>query len=103
VKPAIAALALVALALPIAHAEEPVAPVPTQVEEADPGKLERAFWACDFIATTQGVQATPIGVCRYVTEELKQQKFGGSFSQFLEWWRSNKQAEHRRMARLVEP
>jgi hypothetical protein len=66
------------------------------------GELERAFWACDYVATTHGVLATPVAACRYATEELKQQKFGGSFAQLLEWWRANKAAEHRRLARLQE-
>ena len=96
-----AALALTLLA---AQAEEPapVSPLPTQAEETDMERLERAFWACDYVATTQGIQATPAAVCRYVTEELKQQRFGGSFGQLLEWWRANKSAEHRRIARLAE-
>lgn len=76
----------------------PAAPLPAQVEEAALAKLERAFWACDYVATTEGVQATPMAACRHVTEELKQQKFAGSFQQLLEWWRANKAAEHRRMA-----
>ena len=80
----------------------PVAPLPAQAEEAPLAKLEDAFWACDYVATTQGIQATPAAVCRYVTEELKQQKFSGSFGQMLEWWRANKPAAHRRIARLAE-
>ena len=80
----------------------PVAPLPAQAEEAPLAKLEDAFWACDYVATTQGIQATPAATCRYVTEQLKQVKFGGSFQQFLDWWRANKAAEHRRMARIVQ-
>lgn len=98
--------AALTLAMPgAAHGNDPVAPppaVPIQAEDTDMAKLENAFWACDYIATTQGILATPAATCRYVTEELKQQKFNGSFSQFLEWWRANKVAEHRRLARLVE-
>lgn len=98
------ALALAALAMPPAHAEDaPAAPVPAQSEEASLARLEGAFWACDYVATTEGVQATPIAVCRYVTEELKQVKFGGSFARLLEWWRANKAAEHLRMARMAGP
>jgi hypothetical protein len=96
--------AALSLALLAARAEEPAPepPLPIQAEETDIQRLERAFWACDYVATTQGIQATPAAVCRYVTEELKQQKFSGSFGQMLEWWRANKPAEHRRIARLVE-
>jgi hypothetical protein len=70
--------------------------------DVDMVELEQAFWACDYVATTSGVQATPVAACRYVTEELKVRKFGGSFGQMLEWWRANKPAAHRRIARLVE-
>lgn len=100
-KTGVAAWALTLLAAR-AEGPAPLSPLPTQVEEADREQLERAFWACDYVATTQGIQATPAAVCRYVTEELKQQRFGGSFGQFLEWWRANKTAEHRRIARLAE-
>ena len=79
----------------------PAAPLSAQAEDASLASLESAFWACDYVATTQGVQATPAATCRYVTEELKQRRFGGSFGQMLEWWRDNKAAEHRRLARLA--
>ena len=75
---------------------------PDAADEAELARLENAFWACDYVATTHGVQATPAATCRYVTETLKQVKFGGSFQQFLDWWRANKPEEHRRMARIVQ-
>ena len=95
--------ALLLAAAPVAAAardEPPVPALPAHAEEPLQA-LEDAFWACDYVATTQGIQATPAGTCRYVTEHLKQVKFGGSFAQFLEWWRANKAAAHRRMAREV--
>ncbi len=70
---------------------ESVAPNPEQIGVAE---LERAFWFCDFVATTKGVQATPIAACRHATEQLKKQKFSGDFDEFVAWWRSNKAAEH---------
>jgi hypothetical protein len=87
-----------------AWGEEPPmpSPEPAASDEAELARLENAFWACDYVATTQGIQATPAATCRYVTEQLKQVKFGGSFQQFLDWWRANKAAEHRRMARIVQ-
>lgn len=97
-------VAALALAPPAARAEQSPAPLPppTQAAEADMERLERAFWACDYVATTQGIQATPAAVRRYVTEELKQRRFGGSFGRLLDWWRANKAAEHRRIARIAE-
>ena len=105
VVPAVALLALAVLALPAARAEADAAaeaPQPTQADEGDLDRLERAFWACDYVATTEGVQATPAATCRYVTEELKRRKFAGSFGRMLEWWTTNKPAEHRRLARMAE-
>ena len=97
-----AALAVAGLGMAMAAPPAEVAPVPTQSEEAELARLEEAFWACDYVATTRGVQATPASVCRYVTEQLKQEKFAGSFSRMLEWWKENKAAQHRRLARLEE-
>lgn len=62
-------------------------------------RLERTFWACDYVATTRGVGATPVVSCRHATEALKRAKFGGSFAAMLEWWKQNKAAEHSRLAR----
>ena len=60
--------------------------------------LETAFWACDYVATVQGVEATPIAICSAVYDELKAVKFAGDFGELLHWWKANKAAEHRRMA-----
>jgi hypothetical protein len=57
--------------------------------------LEKAFWACDYRATTHGVHATPVEICATATAELKRLKFGGSFEELLAWWHLNKLAEHR--------
>ena len=66
------------------------------------GELERAFWACDYVATTRGVGATPIAACRHATESLKREKFGGSYPALLEWWRDNKESEHLKMQRRLD-
>jgi hypothetical protein len=60
--------------------------------------LEKAFWACDYTATTRGVYAAPIELCSAVTDELKEQRFNGDFGQMLEWWQQNKPAEHAKLA-----
>ena len=62
-----------------------------------PADLEQAFWACDYIATTHGVQAAPVALCSEVTAALQEQKFGGDFGRLLEWWQQNKPAQHARL------
>jgi hypothetical protein len=100
----IARIALAALALAAAGAMPGAAlaneATPAHNEEVSVAHLERAFWACDYVATTQGVSATPIAACKLATEALKKQKFGGDFEAFLSWWRENKPSEHLRMDRL---
>ncbi len=67
---------------------------------AGASELERAFWVCDYVATTRGVDATPIAHCSAVTDALKNERFGGDFSELLAWWQRNKPAEHAALARL---
>jgi hypothetical protein len=62
-----------------------------------PDELEQVFWACDYVATVNGVHAATVGTCSAATEKLKDVKFGGDFLQLLEWWRANKPAEHARL------
>ena len=88
---ALAAPALAAEPAPLAAHGEPYA-----LED-----LERAFWYCDYIATTKGVLAAPMGACRFATEELKNAKFGGDFNALLVWWRDNKREEHGKLERLL--
>jgi hypothetical protein len=56
--------------------------------------LEAAFWVCDYIATTRGLEATPVEFCMSVTDGLKNDKFGGDFHVLLSWWRQHKRVEH---------
>jgi hypothetical protein len=65
-----------------------------QIATMSAGDLQRAFWTCDYAATTRGVHATPVELCAAIMEELKQSKFGGSFEDLLAWWRLHKAAEH---------
>ena len=81
------------------RSEAPAADAPAPSATAE---LENAFWACDYVATTRGVQATPVAACRHATESLKREKFGGSFPAMLEWWRLNKVARHREMQRRLD-
>lgn len=74
-------------------------PQPDPQESEEIAALERAFWHCDYAATTGGVLATPMAACQHATNELKARKFGGSFTAMTAWWRERKQAEHDRLAR----
>jgi len=73
-------------------------------ERAEPGaaqaQLESIFWHCDYVATTRGIDATPVRECAAATRELRQVKFGGNFHRMLEWWRENKPAQHDRIRQL---
>ena len=83
------------------RADAPV--TPTLREASDRAnalaELESAFWACDYVATTRGVDATPVAICTEVYDELKTLKFGGDFGELLAWWKQHKPAEHARLAR----
>jgi hypothetical protein len=59
--------------------------------------LEKAFWMCDYAATTRGVHATPVDVCSALTDDFKNARFGGDFEQMLRWWQKNKLAEHQKL------
>ena len=61
-------------------------------------ELEEAFWVCDYVATTRGMDATPTELCGLLYVELKETKFGGDFGLLLAWWQQNKAAEHRKLA-----
>jgi hypothetical protein len=65
-------------------------------------QLERTFWVCDYLATTEGVHGRHVVTCRNATEQLKRVKFGGSYRELLQWWRENKAAEHRKLAEQRE-
>jgi hypothetical protein len=63
-----------------------------------PEDLEKAFWLCDYTATTHGIDATPVAICGAGWEEFKQSRFGGSFDELLGWWQVHKVAEHTALA-----
>ena len=90
---------LIAVLLPAACT---AVPEREPVAQSSTSELENAFWACDYVATMRGVQATPMGACRHATETLQREKFGGSFPAMLEWWRSNKVARHQEMQRRFD-
>lgn len=69
----------------------------TTGDAGDIAALESAFWYCDWVATTEGVLATPMAACQFATSELKARKFGGSYRALAAWWQENKAAEHGRL------
>lgn len=83
------------------------APVPAlpaaDAPEGGVEQLEKAFWVCDYVATTEGVLAAPLAACRFVNEELMRLKFAGDLDALLHWWRENKAAEHLKLARIPLP
>jgi hypothetical protein len=82
--------------------DAPAAATASPVEPAgDIAALESAFWYCDWVATTEGVLATPMAACQFATSELKARKFGGSSRALAAWWRENKAAEHGRLGRAA--
>ena len=80
----------------VAQAAPPVL-APAAQPLASQAHLETIFWHCDYVATTQGMDATPVRECAAATRELRRIKFDGSFYRLLDWWRENKQAEHGRI------
>ena len=74
----------------------------TGAARIDPADLERAFWICDYTATTHGLDAAPVDVCTAVTDELKNGRFDGDFLKLLAWWQQNKPIEHRKLEHAME-
>ena len=85
-----------------AHAPpQPPAPQPARIDLA---QLEDIFWTCDYLATTRGMDATPVRECAAATRDLRREKFGNSFNRLVEWWRESKAVEHdRRRAMRNDP
>lgn len=98
---ALAAL-LFTLAAPATADSRDIVPLPAHDAVFTLAELERAFWYCDYVATTKGVLAAPMAACRFATEQLMKAKFDGDFNALVQWWTLNKPAEHRRMATLVD-
>jgi hypothetical protein len=63
--------------------------------------LEKAFWICDYVATTGAVATLDAVLCHAVYDRLKAERFGGDFERLLAWWRANKVAEHRKLDALA--
>jgi len=57
-------------------------------------EVERAFWICDYVASTRGMQFVSLDLCEAITDLIKTEKFGGDYDEMVEWWRERKPAEH---------
>jgi hypothetical protein len=66
---------------------------------ATPGmsELERAYWVCDYTASTRRVDMTTGIACVAISDELKARKFGGDFDALLAWWRLHKDTKFREL------
>ena len=76
----------------------PARPTAAHVEERSGEQLERAFWVCDYVASTHGMQFVSMDLCAAVTDLIKMEKFGGDYDEMVRWWREQKPAEHLRLS-----
>ena len=72
----------------------PVLRVTLQGTERSAEAIERAFWICDYVASTRGMQFVSLDLCAAVTELIQTERFGGDYDEMLEWWRERKPAEY---------
>jgi hypothetical protein len=72
----------------------PVHHISLEGSERSAEAIEAAFWMCDYVATTRGMQFVSLDVCAAITELIKSEKFGGDYDEMVEWWRSRKPEEH---------
>jgi len=73
-----------------------VGPMPLRASD-----LEKAFWVCDYVGTTEGVSAAPVAACSAITDALKNERFNGDFAQMVKWWEEHKRARHEELARAA--
>ena len=93
------------ISIPCAYAqafEENFPAVDTEVAADELADLEKAFWICDYEATTYGIGNVNAEVCLVVTEDLKRVKFGGDFEALADWWRDQKYGVHEALERARE-
>ena len=60
-------------------------------------ELERAFWICDYIASTRGMQFVSLDLCATITDQIKTERFGGDYDEMVRWWQEHKPAQHLRL------
>ena len=79
-----------------AHEPQRLSAAAPRDSSASVADLERAFWVCDYLATTEGI--VDAFTCSTVSEALKAHRFAGDLDGLLSWWRQNKAAQHRKIA-----
>lgn len=72
----------------------PVHRVTLDGAERSAGEIEKAFWICDYVASTRGMQFVSLDLCAAITDLIKTEKFGGDYDEMVQWWRERKPAEH---------
>lgn len=56
-------------------------------------EVEKAYWDCEFAATTAQISLDDAAACSEIYEHLKKYRFGDRFDHFLAWWNENKVRE----------
>ena len=75
----------------------PVHRVTLDGAERSAGDIEKAFWICDYVASTRGMQFVSLDLCAAITDLIKTEKFGGDYDEMIEWWREQKPEQHRKL------
>jgi hypothetical protein len=68
------------------------------IDRFTPADLERAFWECDYVATTRGMGLEEGADCADIYDKTKRTKFGGDFHAMFAWWQRSKATEHAAIA-----
>ncbi len=71
--------------------------ISANVAERSAEKLEQAFWVCDYVASTHGMQFVSMDLCAAITDQIKTERFGGDYDEMVRWWQEHKPAQHLRL------
>jgi hypothetical protein len=77
--------------------------ITAQGAESNAGDLERAFWVCDYVASTHGMQFVSMDLCAAITDLIKTEKFDGDYEELVRWWQEHKPAQHMRLRMEEDP
>ena len=68
-----------------------------QPPQSEAGRLEAAFWQCDYDATVHGLERVDVNTCTDVYDAIKRTRFAGDFEALLEWWQRHRTHEHAKL------